>query len=541
MTTTKKILFDTEAREALRRGIETLARAVKVTLGPRGRNVLLDKPIGNPVITKDGVSVAREIEVADPYENLGIKMVKEIANKANDTAGDGTTTATVLGEALFVEGLKAVTGGANPIAVSRGIQAAARAVSEELSNLSRTVETKEEIAAVARIASNNDEEIGKHIAEAMSKVADGVITVESGQSMDTTIDWVEGMQFDRGYISPHFADQATGKAVLENPLVLITDSRIANLQELVPTLEQVSKSGRPLLIVADNVEGEALATLVINKLRGVLNSCAIKAPGFGDNRRGMLEDLAILTGAMPVFSDLGIAMKDVTLETLGTCASVVITQDAATFVGGSGEREDIDNRVELLKMRIEDANSDFDREKLKERLSKLSGGVARINVGAVTEMEMKEKKDRVEDALHATRAAVEEGVLPGGGLALLQGAKVLDDGLGMTGDELLGLQIVQRALPAPCLQIAQNAGVPGAMVVEKIRESGYALGFNALNLEYVDMIEAGIMDPTKVTRSALMNAASIASLLLTTEAMVVEVEVPQPVAAPGLPPGMGLG
>lgn len=539
MSTTKKVIFDDEARAALKRGVNTLAKAVKITLGPRGRNVLLDKSFGAPAVTKDGVSVAKEIEVEDPCENLGVKMVKEIASKAADTAGDGTTTATVLGEALFEEGLRAVTAGANPIALSRGINTAARAVSEELTRLSRKVETKEEIAQVARIASNNDTEIGDQIAEAMEKVADGVITVESGQALDTTIDLVEGMQFDRGYISPHFADPQTGKAVLENPLVLITEGKISNLQELVPTLEKVAQSGRPLFIIAENVEGEALATLVINKLRGVLNSCAIKAPGFGDNRRGMLEDLGVLTDSAPVFADLGVTLKNVTVESLGGCASVVVTRDSTTFVKGNGSKEDIAARIGLIKQRIEDADSDFDREKLQERLAKLSGGVARINVGAVTELEMKEKKDRVEDALHATRAAVDEGVLPGGGLALLRASTVLDDGLGLTGDQLLGLQIVQRALPAPAAQIARNAGQNGDLVVEKMRESGWKLGFDALTLEYVDMTEAGILDPTKVTRSALTNAASIASLLLTTDAMVVEVPVDVP--AGGGPPGMQLG
>lgn len=518
----KKILFDAEAREALRRGVKTLARTVKVTLGPRGRNVLLDGPFGAPVVTKDGVSVAKEISVKDPHENLGVKMVKEIASKAADVAGDGTTTATVLGEAIFEEGLRAVTAGANPIALSRGINTAAKAVSDELSNLSRKVETKEEIAQVARIASNNDPEIGDTIAEAMDKVSDGVITVESGQSLDTNIDLVEGMQFDRGYISPHFADQQTGKAVLENPLILISEGKISNIQELVPTLEAVAKMGRPLLIVAEDVEGEALAALVVNKLRGALNSCAVKAPGFGDHRRGFLEDLGVLTDGTPIFSDMGMSLKTFKTDGLGGAQTVTITRDTTTFVNGDGKAEDINNRVALIKQQIEESNSDFEREKLQERLAKLSGGVARINVGGFNEMEMKEKKDRVEDALHATRAAVDEGVLPGGGLALLKASSVLEGGLGLEGDQLLGLQIVQRALSAPAAQIAENAGQTGELVVEKMREFNFTLGFNALTLEYVDMIEAGILDPTKVTRSALNNAASIASLLLTTNAAVVE-------------------
>lgn len=536
----KKILFDSEAQAALRKGVNTLAKAVKVTLGPRGRNVLLDRPFGSPAVTKDGVSVAKEIEAKDPCENMGVKMVKEIASKAADVAGDGTTTATVLGEAIFEEGLRAVTAGANPIALSRGVNAAARAVSDELFRNSRKVETKEEIAQVARIASNNDPDIGKHIAEAMDKVPDGVITVESGQSIDTTIDWVEGMQFDRGYLSPHFAEPQTGKVVLEEPLVLVVESKVTNLQELVPVLEHVAQAGRPLLLVAEDVEGEALATLVVNKLRGALNSCAVKAPGFGDHRRGFLEDLGVLTGAQPVFNDLGMTLKNVTQDHLGSCGSVVITRDTTTFVKGGGSEEAIQERIELLKQQIEDAASDFEREKLQERLAKLSGGVARINVGAVTEVEMKEKKDRVEDALHATRAAVDEGVLPGGGLALLKASSVLEDGLGLEGDQLLGLQIVQRALSAPARQIAENAGQNGDLVVERIREHNCEKGFDALTLKYVDMIEAGILDPTKVTRSALSNAASIASMLLTTDAMVVD-EPDENQEAPGAGAGMPLG
>ena len=535
----KRILFDSEAQAALRRGVNILAKAVKITLGPRGRNVLIDRSMGPPVVTKDGVTVAREIDVSDPTENAGVKMVKEIASKANDAAGDGTTTATVLGEAIFEEGIRAVTAGANPISLSRGINVAARAVSDELTRLSRKVETKEEIAQVARIASNNDPEIGDKIAEAMDRVPDGVITVESGKSLDTEIDWVEGMQFDRGYISPHFADQQTGRVVLENPLILIVESKVSSLQDLVPTLEQVAQASRPLLVVAEDVEGEALATLVVNKLRGALNSCAIRAPGFGDHRKGVLEDLGVLTGGNPVFNDLGMTLKGVTAEDLGTCGSVVITRDTTTFVKGGGDQEVLNGHIEVLKGQIESATSDFNREKLQERLAKLSGGVARINVGAASDVEMKEKKDRVEDALNATRAAVDEGVLPGGGLALLKAGQVLESGLGLVGDQLLGLQIVQRALRAPAAQIAANAGQNGDLVVEKMRESGYTLGFNALTLEYVDMASAGILDPTKVTRSALSNAASIASMLLTTDAVIVD--EPEDSGQGGMPGGMNFG
>jgi chaperonin GroEL len=537
----KKILFDSEAQAALRRGVNTLAKAVKVTLGPRGRNVLLDRTLGPPVVTKDGVSVAREIDVKDATENLGVKMVKEIASKANDAAGDGTTTATVLGEAIFEEGIRAVTAGANPIALSRGINTAARAVSEELTQMSRKVETKEEIAQVAKIASNNDPEIGDKIAEAMDKVPDGVITVESGKSLDTTIDLVEGMQFDRGFISPHFADQQTGKAILQNPLILIVEGKISSLQELVPTLEKVAQASRPLLVVAEDVDGEALATLVVNNLRGALNSCAIKAPGFGDHRKGILEDLGVMAGGSPVFSELGMTLKNVSLDDLGTCGKVVITRDTTTFMNGGGEPEVLAAHVNRLREQIEEATSDFNREKLQERLAKLSGGVARINVGAASDIEMKEKKDRVEDALNATRAAVDEGVLPGGGLALLKASAVLNTGLDLEGDQLLGLQILQRALRAPASQIAENAGMNGDLVVERLREAGFEKGFNALTLEYVDMSDAGILDPTKVTRSALSNAASIASMLLTTDALVVDEPDDNPAGPAGPPGGMNFG
>ncbi|MBL4844495.1 MAG: chaperonin GroEL [Planctomycetes bacterium] len=528
----KRIAFDSEAREALRRGVNKLARAVKITLGPRGRNVVIAKSFGAPTVTKDGVTVAREIDVEDPYENMGVQMVKEIASKASDVAGDGTTTATILGEAIFEEGLKNVVAGADAMKLSRGVHAAVAHIVEALGEQSKTVDTKEEIAQVARIAANNDSEIGDKIAEAMERVGDGVITVESGKTLKTEIEWVEGMQFDKGYLSPHFAvGNETLKCELENPYILIHEEKIGSVRDLLPILEQVMKAQRPLLIVAEDVEGEALATLVVNRLRGILNCCAVKAPGFGDRRKAMMQDLAVVCGAKAIFKDLGVKLDSLELADLGTCDKVVITKDETVLVGGKGEEDEIQGRIRQLKVEIEACSSDYDKEKLQERLAKLSGGVAQINVGAATEVEMKEKKARVEDALHATRAAVEEGVVPGGGLALLKLAETLKDGLDKEGDERLGVDIVRRALESPIRQIAVNAGVDGGVVIEEVRRGNFEKGFDALNRTYVNMIEAGIVDPTKVTRSALQNAASIASLLLTTDAMISE--IPEEVGAGG--------
>ena len=536
----KKIAFDQEAREAIRRGVKKLARAVKVTLGPRGRNVILEKSFGAPTVTKDGVTVAKEIELEEPYENMGAQMVKEVASKTSDAAGDGTTTATVLAEAIYDEGLKNVTAGANPIALQRGIQQGVRAVVEELHKLSKKIKDKKETAQVATIASNNDTEIGNMIAEAMEKVGkDGVITVEEGKSLETTVDWVEGMQFDKGYISPHFItnpDEMTCE--VEDPFILVHEKKISAIKDLVPLLEKVAQAGKPILIVAEDVEGEALATLVINKLRGTFSCCAVKAPGFGDRRKAMLEDIAILTGGRAIFEDLGIELKNIQISDLGRAKKVVVDKENTTIIEGAGSSNDIKGRIAQIKREMENSTSDYDKEKLQERLAKLAGGVAQINVGAATEVEMKEKKARVEDALHATRAAVEEGIVPGGGVAYLRAIKSLNS-VKLSGDEATGVDIVRRSLEAPIRHIAENAGIDGAIVCERVKNASGNEGFNALTNEYVDMVKAGIIDPTKVSRTALENAASIAGLLLTTEALISEIPEKKPAGGPGGGGGMG--
>ena len=517
----KKIAFDQEAREALRRGVKKLARTVKVTLGPKGRNVILEKSFGAPTVTKDGVTVAKEIELEDAYENMGAQMVKEVASKTSDVAGDGTTTATVLAEGIFEEGLKNVAAGASPIGIQRGIEKAVVAIVAELKKMSKSINLKEktEVAQVAAIAANSDEVIGNMIAEAMEKVGrDGVITVEEGKTLETTVDWVEGMQFDKGYLSPHFVtDIEEMSAVLENPYILIHEKKISAIKDLIPLLEQVHKAGKPLLIIAEDIEGEALATLVVNRLRGTVNCCAVKAPGFGDRRKAMMEDIAVLTGGKAIFEDLGIQLENVTLEDLGRAKKVEVNKETTTVIEGAGKTADIQGRIALIKREIEDSNSEYDREKLQERLAKLSGGVAQINVGAATEVEMKEKKARVEDALSATRAAVEEGILPGGGVALVRALKVLDK-LEVKEAERIGVDIVRRSLEAPLKQIAENAGYDGAIVAARIRTEKASIGFDASTGEYVDMFKSGIIDPAKVTRCAVQNAASISALLLTTDA-----------------------
>ncbi|MEE9394741.1 MAG: chaperonin GroEL [Planctomycetota bacterium] len=519
----KQIAFDQEVYKSLRAGVNKLARAVKTTLGPRGRNVVIAKSFGSPLVTKDGVSVAKEIELEDPYENMGAQMVKEVASKTNDVAGDGTTTATVLAEAIFEEGLKNVIAGASPIGIKRGIETAVGLVTKELQRASKKIKTGEEIAQVGSIAANNDRAIGDKIAEAMDKVGkDGVITVEEGKSLDTEVSWVEGMQFDKGYLSPYFVtDPQSMEVVLDNPYILIHEKKVSNIKDLIPVLEQVAQASRPLLIVAEDVEGEALATLVVNKLRGIMQCCAVKAPGFGDRRKAMLQDIASLTGGQAVFEDLGINMETLTVKELGSARRVTVTKDECTIVEGAGKKGDISARITQIRNEIDATSSDYDKEKLQERLAKLSGGVAQINVGAATETEMKEKKARVEDALNATRAAVEEGILPGGGCALLRGIKVLEKA-DVSGDERVGVDIVKRSLRAPLYQIAENAGFKGDVVVENVMKAKAEEGFDAYRGEYTNMIKAGIMDPTKVVRSALQNAGSIASLLLTTEAMIVD-------------------
>ena len=522
----KKIAFDAEAREAIRRGVRQLAKAVKVTLGPKGRNVIIERAFGSPIVTKDGVTVAKEIELKDHYENIGAKMVVEVASKTGDTAGDGTTTATVLAESIFEEGPKNVVAGASPLGIQRGIQKAVQAVTEELKKMSREVSSKEEIAQVGTIAANNDPTIGEMIADAMEKVGkDGVITVEEGKSLETKVEWVEGMQFDRGYISPHFVTNYENmEAVLEDVYILVHEKKISSVKDLIPLLEQIAKAGKPLLIVAEDVEGEALATLVVNKLRGVLQACAVKAPGFGDRRKAMLQDIAILTGATFISEDTGMKLENVSLKDLGRAKKVVVTKENTTIIEGGGSTEEIQARIKQIKKEMEETTSDYDKEKLQERLAKLSGGVAQIHVGASTEAEMKEKKARVEDALHATRAAVEEGILPGGGVALFRCIPVLEKLEASFPEEEVGINIVKRALSYPLRQIAENAGKDGSVVVEKLKESKNPNeGYDALRDRFVDMFEAKIVDPTKVVRSALENAASIATLLLTTEAVISEV------------------
>jgi chaperonin GroEL len=520
----KKILYDQEAREAVRRGVKKLAEAVKVTLGPRGRNVVIQKSFGAPTVTKDGVTVAKEIELEDAYEDMGAQMVKEVASKTSDVAGDGTTTATILAEAIFDEGLKNVAAGANPIQIKRGIEAAVAAVVAKLKNLSKPVSGRKEIAQVGAIAANNDKEIGDMIAEAMERVGkDGVITVEEGKSLETTVEWVEGMQFDKGYTSPHFVTAVeTMEAVLEEPYILIYEKKLSAVRDLIPLLEKVAQSGKPLLLIAEDVEGEALATLVVNKLRGTFNCCAVKAPGFGDRRKAMLQDIATLTGGKAIFEDLGIQLENIQMSDLGRAKRVVVDKENTTIIEGAGSTEEIKGRIGQIKKEMETTTSDYDREKLEERLAKLAGGVAQINVGAATEVEMKQKKARVEDALHATRAAVEEGILPGGGVALIRALKGIDE-LKLSGDEAAGAQIVRRALYAPIKQIAENAGVDGAIVAQNVEGKNGNYGFNADTLEYGNLVEQGVIDPTKVVRTALENASSVATLLLTTNAAISEI------------------
>ncbi len=537
----KKILFDTMARDAIKNGVSKLARAVKVTLGPKGRNVILEKSFGAPTITKDGVTVAKEIELEDPYENMGAQMVKEVASKTSDIAGDGTTTATVLAEAIFLEGLKNVAAGVNPLGVKRGIDKAVTKIVDHLRSISTPIKGKKEVSQVGSIAANNDKEIGEMIAEAMERVGkDGVITVEEGKSLSTTVELVEGMQFDKGYLSPYFiTNQDEMECVLENPYILIHEKKIASIKDLIPILERVHKSGRPILIIAEEVEGEALATLVVNRLRGTFICCAVKAPGFGDRRKAMLEDIAVLTGGRAIFEDLGINLDSIEVDALGTAKKVVINKDTTTLIEGGGKSSAIQARIAQIRNEVAATTSEYDSEKLQERLAKLSGGVAQINVGAATEVEMKEKKARVEDALHATRAAVEEGILAGGGVALLRATAVLDN-LKCDEEERFGVDIIRRALTAPLYQIVQNAGLNGEIVASKIlANSNKNFGYNALTDNYEDLLESGVIDPTKVTRSALQNAASVASLLLTTEAMISEIPEKKEKAGAGAHGGGG--
>jgi chaperonin GroEL len=535
----KQVMFSDEGRAALLRGVNIMAAAVKATMGPKGRNVVIDKKFGSPTITKDGVTVAKEIELKDNYEDMGAQMVKEVASKTSDIAGDGTTTATVLAHAIVREGLKNVTAGANPMGLKRGIDKAVDVVVDELKKMSKSTKDKKEIAQVATIASNNDKTIGSLIAEAMEKVGkDGVITVEESKSADTVLDVVEGMQFDRGYLSPYFVTDAERmECVLEDALVLIHEKKISVMKDMLPLLEQVARSGKPFLIIAEDIEGEALATLVVNKLRGTLHTAAVKAPGFGDRRKAMLEDIAILTGGKAITEDLGIKLENIKLEDLGKAKKIVVDKDNTTIVEGAGKTAAIEGRIKQIRAQIDETTSDYDREKLQERLAKLAGGVAVIKVGAATETAMKEKKARVEDALNATRAAVEEGIVPGGGVALLRASSAID-GLKLEGDEKVGAMIVKRALEEPIRQIVENAGLEGSVIVEKVKgEKVVTRGFDAESLEFVDMIQAGIIDPTKVERVALQNAASVASLLLTTEALITDLPEEKPAAAPPMPHG----
>ena len=536
----KQLLFDEAARQGLLRGVEKLAKAVKATLGPSGRNVILDKKFGSPTITKDGVTVAKEIELEDPYENMGAQLVREVASKTSDIAGDGTTTATVLAEAIYREGLKNVTAGANPTSLQRGITKAVAAITDEIARISKKVKDSSEIAQVATVSANWDSTIGQIIADAMDKVGkDGTITVEEAKSIETTLDVVEGMQFDKGYLSPYFVTNAESLEVsFDNAYILIHEKKISSLKDLLPLLEKIAKSGKPFLIIAEDVEGEALATLVVNKLRGTLQVAAVKAPGFGDRRKAMLEDIAVLTGGKLLSEDLGIKLENVGLEDLGRAKRVTVDKENTTIIEGEGKGADIQGRVSQIRRQIEETTSDYDREKLQERLAKLAGGVAVINVGAATETEMKEKKARVEDALHATRAAVEEGIVPGGGVALIRAQKVLDT-LKLHGDEQVGLEIIRRAIEAPLRQLATNAGKEGALIVQEVKKGKGNEGYNVATDEYVDLVKAGVVDPTKVTRSALQNAASISGLLLTTEVTISD--VPEKEKAPAMPPGGGMG
>ncbi len=536
----KQLQFDESARHTLLRGIEKLAKAVKATLGPSGRNVILDKKFGSPTITKDGVTVAKEIELEDPYENMGAQLVREVASKTSDVAGDGTTTATILAESIYREGLRNVTAGANPTSLQRGIMKGVDAIVEELKKLSKKVSDRTEIAQVATVSANWDKTIGEIIADAMDKVGkDGTITVEEAKSIETTLEVVEGMQFDKGYLSPYFVTNAEDmEAVLENAYILIYEKKISSLKDLLPLLEKVAKAGRPLLIISEDVEGEALATLVVNKLRGTLQVCAVKAPGFGDRRKAMLEDIAVLTGGRLISEDLGIKLENIKLEDLGRAKRITVDKENTTIVEGEGKKADIQGRVAQIRRQIEETTSDYDSEKLQERLAKLAGGVAVINVGAATETEMKEKKARVEDALHATRAAVEEGIVPGGGVAFLRTQKALDNIKDLEPDEKVGVAIVRRAIEEPTRQLADNAGREGALVVEEVKKRKGNEGYDVSADQYTDLVKAGIVDPTKVTRTALQNAASIAGLLLTTEALVTE--IPEKEKTPPMPPG-GMG
>jgi len=537
----KQLLFDEAARRKILNGAQLLTRAVAVTLGPKGRNVMIDRKFGSPKVTKDGVTVAKEIELADPYENMGAQMVREVASKTADKAGDGTTTATVLAEAIYREGLKSVTSGANPIFVKRGIDKAADAAIEALKGISKQIKDREEIRQVATVSANWDSTIGDMIAEAMDKVGkDGTITVEEAKSIETTLDVVEGMQFDKGYLSPYFStNNETLEAVLEEPYILLNEKKISNMNDLLPILQEVAKSSKPLLIIAEDIEGEALATLVVHKLRGILNVCAVKAPGFGARRKAMMEDIAILTGGKFITEDLGIKLENVKLADLGRAKRITVDKENTTIIEGAGEASAIQGRVKLIRRQIEETSSDYDREKLQERLAKLAGGVAVINVGAATETELKERKDRVDDALHATRAAVEEGIVPGGGVALLRTAAALDTLIGkLSGDEKIGAQIVRRAIEQPLRQLCENAGIEGSVVVRDVASKDGNYGYNVATGAYEDLVKAGVVDPTKVTRTALQNATSVAGLLLTTECLITDVPEPEKAAAPA---GGGMG
>ena len=531
----KKIIYGHDASEAIKNGIKKLSRAVKVTLGPKGRNVVIEKSFGSPVVINDGVTVAKEIELEDPYEDMGAKMVREAASKTNDMVGDGTSTATLLAEAIFEEGLKNITAGANPVDIKHGIEKAVDALSKELTRMSIKVSGKKEITQIATIAANNDEEIGNQIADAMEKVGkDGVITVEEGKSLKTTVDLVEGMQFDRGYSSPYFVTSPeTMEAVFENPYILIHEKKLSVIKDLVPLLEKIAKSGKALIIIAEDIEGEALSTLVVNKLRGTLQCVAVKAPGFGDRRKEMLGDIAALTGGKALFEDLGIQLTGVQLTDLGRAKKVVIDKDTTTIIEGAGDTKEVQGRISQIKAEISTTTSDYDREKLQERLAKLSGGIARINVGAATEAEMKEKKSRVEDAVHATRAAVEEGILPGGGVALIRASKALDS-VKTKGDEKTGVNIVRLAIEMPIQQIVENAGLEGAVILQKVKEGTGNFGYDAFGEKFTDMVEAGIVDASKVVKTALQNGASIAALLLTTNAVIGE--IPEEKESAGTPP-----
>ncbi len=541
----KQLKFDEEARRSLLRGVEKMSQAVRVTLGPKGRNVLLDKKFGAPTVTKDGVSVAKEIELEDPFENMGAQLLKEVATKTNDVAGDGTTTATVLAYSIVKEGLKSVAAGINPMGTKRGIDSAVEIAAAEIAKQAKTIKDRNEIAQVAAISANNDNVIGEEIAEAMDKVGkDGVITVEESKTMETTTDFVEGMQFDRGYLSPYFAtNREQMVAELESPYILIHDKKISSMKDMLPVLEKVAQAGKPILIIAEDVEGEALATLVVNNIRGTLNACAVKAPGFGDRRKAMLEDIAILTGGQVISEELGLKLENIDMSQLGSAQSIKVDKENTTIINGAGTQQDIKDRTAQIKAQIEETTSDYDREKLQERLAKLAGGVAVINVGAATEVELKEKKHRVEDALSATRAAVEEGIVPGGGTALVQVIDVLDkEDLGaMPEDERVGFAIVKRALEEPMRQIAVNSGVDGSIIVDRARKEKKGVGYNAATGDWESMMQAGIIDPAKVTRSALQNAASIAALLLTTEATITDLPEKDdaPAGGPGGMDGMG--